>query len=413
MVDHLFRHHYGKMVAVLTKVFGLSNLETIEDAVQDTFVKASLQWRTQIPDNPEAWLTRAAKNRVIDLLRKIKAERIRTEKISIGAATVQLNDYFLDHEIEDSQLRMIFVACHPSLDYKEQIAFSLKTISGFSIKEIASALLIKEESIKKRLSRARKSIIENNVKFDFPEKNEILHRMEMVMHVIYLIFNEGFHSSENKDVVREEICNEAIRLCSLLLKKESFRSGKLYALFALMCFHTARLKSKVSAEHQINDLTQQDRAKWDHRLIIIGNNAMNKAVEYDDISKYHYHAAIVAEHLKARSFEDTNWGMIAKWYEKLLEINSDDDLVAVNLALVKGHLSQFNDAEKILNGINPEKLEQRKYLFYGSYAYINELANKQTKALEYYKHALKYVRNEAEQSYISSKIDKLNPEALK
>jgi len=115
IVDHLFRHHYGKMVAILTRYFGLTHIETIEDAVQDTFIKATLQWRNQLPDNPEAWLTKVAKNRTIDLLRSIKSEKNRADKIDIGASSVELNDLFLDHEIEDSQLRMIFVACHPSL----------------------------------------------------------------------------------------------------------------------------------------------------------------------------------------------------------------------------------------------------------------------------------------------------------
>ena len=161
LVDHLFRHHYGKMVAILTRYFGLAQMETIEDAVQDTFIK-TLQWRKELPDNPEAWLTRVAKNRTIDLLRSIKAEKNRIERINNGPNSIPLNELFLDHEIEDSQLRMIFVACHPSLKPQQQIAFALKTISGFSTKEIAAALLTKEETISKRLQRARKTIQEQH-----------------------------------------------------------------------------------------------------------------------------------------------------------------------------------------------------------------------------------------------------------
>ncbi|WP_374958712.1 sigma-70 family RNA polymerase sigma factor [Gilvibacter sp.] len=144
------------MIAVLTNIFGLPHLELIEDALQDTFVKATLQWRKKIPENPEAWFIKSAKNRTIDLLRKVRADQVRNDKISHGAASIHLNDLFLDHEIEDSQLRMIFVACHPELAPEEQLAFALKIISGFSLKEISAALLTKEETIKKRLSRARK-----------------------------------------------------------------------------------------------------------------------------------------------------------------------------------------------------------------------------------------------------------------
>lgn len=313
VVDHLFRHHYGKMVAILTRFFGLSYLETIEDAVQDTFIKATSQWRTKIPDNPEAWLNRVAKNRTIDILRSIQAEKNRNLTITTGASSLQIDELFLDHEVADSQLRMIFVACHPSLHPNEQIAFALKTISGFSTKEIAAALLTKEDAIVKRLTRAKKSIRENNIQFKYPNPEAIQERMLRVMEVIYLTFNEGFHSTNQDKLIKENLCGEAIRLCQLLLKKEQFRSGSLYALFALLCFHLSRLESKISIDNQIVNLQNQDRAKWYFPLIKMGNSAMNKAVEYDDTSVYHYEAAIASEHLNAKTFEDTNWENISNW----------------------------------------------------------------------------------------------------
>jgi RNA polymerase sigma factor (sigma-70 family) len=149
VVDHLFRHQYGKMVAILTRIFGLSNLETIEDAVQDTFVKAISSWRNQMPDNPEAWLTQAAKNRVLDLFRKLSAEKKSVSKMESGQNVMAINELFLDNEIEDSQLRMIFAACNPILNPRDQIAFALRTISGFSSKEIASSLLLRRNHQKK------------------------------------------------------------------------------------------------------------------------------------------------------------------------------------------------------------------------------------------------------------------------
>ena len=155
------------MVAILSKIFGLSHLELIEDAVQDTFLKASLKWRDQQPENPEAWLTQAAKNRAIDLIRHLNAEKERHHKVIHGSITLEINEFFLDHEVEDSQLRMIFVACHPAFSKEEQIAFALKAISGFSMKEIAAALLVQEETIKKRLVRARKKIQDLNITLSF------------------------------------------------------------------------------------------------------------------------------------------------------------------------------------------------------------------------------------------------------
>ena len=402
IVDHLFRHQFGKMVAILTRFFGLSQLETIEDAVQDTFVKAALQWRNQIPDNPEAWLTKAAKNRVIDLIRQIKAEKNRFNNVSHGSSAIHLNELFLDHEIEDSQLRMLFIACHPSLHSKEQIAFALKTISGFSTKEISSALLVKEETIKKRLIRARKTIAQNNLKFEFPSPSEIPKRTSRVLEVIYLTFNEGFHSTNKEKLVREDLCGEAIRLCKLLLKKEMFRSGETYALFALMCFHASRIESKINKNNEIIDLKNQDRSLWHWPMIVVGNDAMNKAMEYDDMSAYHYEAAIAAEHLKARTFEETNWQKILNWYEQLDGLHSTASS-RLNLAIVYIQLEQFEPAYKILKKINPENLEQRAYLYLGCFAEYYVKTGNTEKAISYLDKSILSVTNELEKKYLARK----------
>ena len=254
IIDHLFRHQYGKMVSILTRIFGFSNLETIEDAVQDTFLKATHTWKDSIPENPEAWLTQAAKNRTIDLFRKIKADKSRIQNLDSGPSAIALNELFLDNEIEDSQLRMIFACCHPELQSKDQIAFALKTISGFSQKEIAASLLTKEESIKKRLQRARKTIIEKDIKFEIPSGKELSERIDNVLQVIYLIFNEGFHSNGKNIIIRKDLCGEALRLCKMILAKETLRDGSVYSLFALLCFNSSRLETKV-----VNDDPDQNK----------------------------------------------------------------------------------------------------------------------------------------------------------
>ena len=297
LIDHLFRHQFGKMVSILTKIFGFDHLETIEDAVQDTFIQAMRSWQNAIPENPEAWLTAASKNRAIDIFRSIKAEKNRTTKLNIQPDPTTLDELFLDHEIEDSQLRMIFTACHPRLDPRDQIAFSLRTISGFSIKEIAASLLIPHDTIKKRLQRSRKMIASENIEFEIPIGQELPTRIDRVLEVIYVIFNEGFHSNKKEMVTRKELCGEAIRLGKLILKKPEIRLPKVNALFALMCFHSARLDSKVNANNVLINLSQQDRSKWYFPLIMLGNEAMNQAVQStDDFSSYHYEAAIASEH---------------------------------------------------------------------------------------------------------------------
>lgn len=402
LIDHLFRHQYGKMVSILTRIFGLAHLETIEDAVQDTFITAMVAWRHQIPENPEAWLTKAAKNRTIDLFRKLQAEQKRLPKIDNGPSVIALNDLFLDTEIEDSQLRMIFTACHPDLNPREQIAFSLKTISGFSTKEIASALLLKEETIKKRLSRARKLVVKESIVFQIPQGQELPQRLHRVLEVLYLIFNEGFHSNKKEILIRKDLCGEAIRLCKMLLKNQFTQQPSTYALFALMCFHSARLDSKTNVENEMIDLRNQDRRQWHLPLIMLGHQAMTKAVDTNKYTTFHYEAAIAAEHLKAATFEATNWNKILMWYEKLYDYQPSA-FTLLNMAIVQLQRGEYAETYKILRTINPADLEQRAYLYYGSYAEYFVLKGDTKKALENINTALQLVRNEAEKQYLIKK----------
>ncbi len=315
MIDHLFRHQYGRMVSILVRIFGLHHLETIEDAIQDTFIIALKTWRGKMPTNPEGWLTQAAKNRTLDLFRQLSAKDARINKLEAGATTIAINELFLDEEIEDSVLRMIFTACNPVLNPKDQLAFALKTISGFSGNEIASALLLKEETVKKRLVRARKAIYSENISFEVPQGNRLPQRLNRVLEVVYLIFNEGFHSSHKDILVREDLCGEALQLTKVLLNNPLTATPTSHALFALFCFQATRLPGKIDAQGKIVNLKDQDRSTWDPVLIAMGNSAMDRAVDAEIFSHYHYEAAIAAEHALAPSYAHTDWNKILRWYE--------------------------------------------------------------------------------------------------
>ncbi|WP_298899183.1 sigma-70 family RNA polymerase sigma factor [uncultured Psychroserpens sp.] len=401
-IDHLFRHHSGKMVSVLTRIFGLKHLDLIEDAVQDTFLKASLSWRLKQPENPEAWLTQSAKHRVIDIFRKLKTEKNLLPNLTQGTHAIAINDLFLDNEIEDAQLRMIFTACHPKLDARDRISFALKTVSGFSTKEIASALLTKEDTIKKRLSRARKSIQKADLKFNIPQGKMLYDRLESVMEVLYLVFNEGFHSNTKEQLIRTDLCGEAMRLCQLLLKQKTMRFPKVYALFALMCFHSSRLDAKINSENQLLDLKNQDRSLWHLPLIELGNTMMNKAVETDEFSSYHYEAAIAAEHFRARTFEATNWGKISQWYEALYQLQPMPSHL-LTLAVICIQNGNYKKANAYFEQLNPKDLEQRAYLYYAAkadyYAEIDDLKN----ALKHIEKALETVTNVLERGFLDKK----------
>ncbi|AXT20920.1 sigma-70 family RNA polymerase sigma factor [Flavobacteriaceae bacterium AU392] len=401
-IDHLFRYHSGKMVSVLTRIFGLAHLEIIEDAIQDTFIKASISWRHQKPDHPEAWLTQAAKNRVLDIFRKLNTEKKYTSHIR-GTNAIAINELFLDTEIEDAQLRMIFTACHPKLDPRDRISFALKTVSGFSIKEISSALLTKEETIKKRLSRARKTIQHSNLKFNIPQGKELPQRLESVMEVLYLIFNEGFHSNKKEKLIRKELCGEAMRLCQMLLKNEHTRLPSSYALFALMCFHSARLNTKTNSENELLDLKTQDRSQWHFPLIELGNTMMTKAVSKQAIfSRYHYEAAIAAEHIKASQFKDTNWDKILHWYKQLHTLQPMPSHL-LTMAVVCMQNKDYKTAKNYLDQLNPKDFAQRTYLYHGTLADYYNATNNKSQAIHFIDLALESVNNNLEKEYLQKK----------
>tara|TARA_R110002096_G_scaffold183981_1_gene362269 strand:- start:13571 stop:14824 length:1254 start_codon:yes stop_codon:yes gene_type:complete len=406
IIDHLFRYHSGKMVSVLTRIFGFKHLDIIEDAIQDTFIKASISWRNKQPDNPEAWLTQAAKNRVLDIFRKLKTEQKHLPNINQGTDTIAINDLFLDTEIEDAQLRMIFTACHPKLDRRDRISFALKTVSGFSIKEISSALLTKEDTIKKRLSRARKTIQDSKLKFKIPQGNALPQRLESVMEVLYLIFNEGFHSNKQEKLIRKELCGEAIRLTQILLKNTHTRTPDVYALCALMCFHAARLETKTNTENELLDLKTQDRSQWYFPLIKLGNTMMHKAVENTEFSCYHYEAAIAAEHLKAARFEDTNWDKILYWSQCLNTLQPMPSHL-LTMAVVCMQKLDYKIAKSYLNKLKPEDFEQRVYLFYGTKSDYYACTNKLDEAIKYIDLAINSVTNALEKDYLQSKKTQL------
>lgn len=406
IVDHLFRHQYGKMVSILTGIFGLEHLETVEDAVQDTFVSAMLKWRVKVPDNPEAWLTQAAKNRAIDLLRKLKSSQNRLLKLPPQASVAALDELFLDHEIADSQLKMIFTACHPVLQPRDRIAFALKTVAGFGANEIASSLLLKKETVKKRLVRARKAIQANGIEFSIPIGKSLLPRLETVHQVLYLIFNEGFHSGQKEMLIRKDLCGEAIRLVQLLLQKPALRTGAGYALFSLMCFHAARLESKVSPEGKIIDLKQQDRTLWYFPLVQLGSAALQKSRAFPDLSEYHFEASIAQWHLRAPSFEETNWEEVLRLHREM-NAYSESPLTLLNIGIVLLELGREEEAAGYFGRVSPSDLEQRAYLYYGAMAEYFRVVGETDKALDYLNQAIDGVTNSAEREHLLGKKDQL------
>lgn len=255
LVDHFFRHESGRLMAVLTRVFGLHSFELVEDVVQGALLQALEVWKFQgVPDDPAAWIYRVARNKALDVIRhRSVVEKLTPEWISLRGTSNSdpMDRLFLSSEIADSQLRMIFVCCHPELPEESRVALTLKTLCGFSVDEIARALLTTDVNVRKRISRARRKFLESAIEFEVPSGLALSSRLSSVHTVIYLLFNEGYNSSQPFELIRRDLCAEAIRLCLLLFDHPACRNEETSALLALMLFHASRFDARVDAGGEI------------------------------------------------------------------------------------------------------------------------------------------------------------------
>src|SRR5258705_4928839 len=407
LVDHLFRHESGKMIAVLSRLLGLQNMEVAQDIVQDTLLQAMSTWGYKaVPDNPAAWLYRVAKNKAIDFLRKEKRFRDISPQYSylleseyILASTV--NNLFLENEIQDSQLRMMFACCHPSIAEESQIALTLKTLCGLSVNEISKAFLTTEETIAKRIYRAKEKIKAEKIGLDVPQSNELSSRVDTVLKSLYLLFNEGYKSSTADELIREDLCEEAIRLCFLLTQHPLTAFPRSKALLALMCFQASRLDARLDDKNNIILLKHQDRNKWNRPLMSKGFELMEEAAEPFEVSTYHLEAAIASQHAAARAFEQTNWKNIYHLYEMLYQLQPNP-VVAMNKAIASAYAI---NKENALNELRQIKGLENHHLYYASIGEIYfDLENK-PEAKKFYQKALDLTSSAYEQQLLKNKIN--------
>jgi RNA polymerase sigma factor (sigma-70 family) len=408
-IDHLFRHESGKMVSVLSKLLGLQNIEVAQDIVQDALVQAMNTWGYKgLPDNPSAWLYRVAKNKAVDYLRRERKFKEITPRYSYllqseYTLTPTVNRFFKEDEIQDSQLRMIFACCHPSITQESQIAMALKILCGLSTAEIAKAFLTSEDTIVKRIYRAREKFRTENIELELPPANELPERLNGVLHSLYLLFNEGYNSSHPDHLIREELCEEAMRLTFLLINNATTNQPRTKALLALMCFQSSRLKARLDDRGSIILLKHQDRSKWYQPLIQRGLYFLEKSVEEQSpTSAYQIEAAIAAVHALAPSFEETDWKAIYFLYESLYSLHQTP-VVALNKAIAAAYAIDKETALKQLLAI--KDLEDY-YLYHTSIGEIYfELDNKR-EARNYFLKALSLTDSKKEQQLLQGKIER-------
>jgi RNA polymerase sigma-70 factor (ECF subfamily) len=336
LVEHFFRHEAGRLVSVLTRIFGWRNFDLVEDMVQATLLDALQAWGVRgVPDNPSGWVHRVARNKVLDALRREQIGRRVMHEWGAARPThdAGLDELFGDTEIEDSQLRMMFACCHPRLARENQLALTLKALCGFGTSEIARALLVAEETIKKRLQRATRDLVEQGVSLDPPKGGELAPRLDAVHQVLYLLFNEGHSSSEGEAAIRTDLCEEAARLCHLLCSHRDCSTPATRALMALMLFHAARLDARLDHRGCVLLMEDQDRSRWDRRLIASAMDYLDLSAEGTAISPFHLEAGIAFHHCTAASYAETNWPAILRLYDALLALHRSPVYV-LNRAIV-------------------------------------------------------------------------------
>jgi RNA polymerase sigma factor (sigma-70 family) len=410
LVSHLFRREAGKMAAVLTRLLGFENLDTADDIVQDTLLKAVTVWKYKgIPENPEAWLYTVAKRQAIDSLRQTKVrENVHSEIArnlkSEWSLVPTVNISFHKDEIEDSQLRMIFACCHPSIPHESQIALTLKTLCGLSISEIAKTFLTNDETITKRLYRAREKIRSEKIDLAFPSDNEIPTRLEAVLDSLYLLFNEGYNSSHPEKLIRKDLCDEAIRLGILLTKNASTNTPKTNALLALMFLHASRMEVRLDSENEIILLQNQDRTKWNRELIGQGIRFLNIACENDAVSEYHVEAAIAACHAQAKSFKETNWKEIYSLYDVLSRMKPGI-IVDLNKAVALGYAKSPQDG---LNALLKIKGLEGHHLYHAALGDFYMELSEHSNAYEHYHLAKQNTSSKAELKLLEAKLERIS-----
>jgi RNA polymerase sigma factor (sigma-70 family) len=351
LVDHLFRREAGKMVAMLTRAFGLDHLQVAEDAMQEALLKAMRNWGLGgVPRNPSAWLMRVAKNRALDIVRR--ETNFRSKEKELTAFFEQRpesaeDSVRFDEEIRDDQLRLIFACCHPDLSRETQVALTLKTLCGFGEREIAAAFLTSEAAIAKRLVRARRRIREVPITLDIPAGPRLAARLDAVLQTLYLLFNEGYKASHGDELVRKELCEEAIRLVKILVDHPTGDRPKAHALLALMLFNSARLSARADAEGNMLLLAEQDRSLWDRAIIARGLRHLHRSAAGKEISEFHLQAGIAYCHCAAPTYETTDWRRILSLYDMLTEIDRSP-VVALNRAVV---ISNVQGPEAALDAI--------------------------------------------------------------
>src|SRR5262245_21630040 len=371
LVEHFFRHEFGRLVAVLSRSLGVRRLDLAEDVVQAALMQALQTWsRRGLPEDPAGWLYRTARNLAIDALRRERTHARAAPRLAEDAerASSPREAQFAD-EIGDEPLRLLFVGCHEVVPAESRVAMALRTLCGFSTAEIARALLTTEANVQKRIERARDKLRELDVDFDTPDAAHLGARLDAVIAVIYLVFSEGCHVTHGDLPIRRDLCDEARRLARMLAAHPVGNVPAVHALLALMCFHGARFDARVALDGAIVLLEEQNRSAWNWSDVREGMAWLAQSAAGDELTRYHVEAGIAWEHCRAPTFVDTDWRRIADLYDTLDRI-TPSPLHTLNRAVAEAYLHGPQASLDHLDLVAPEFIPAR---YPGWHAVIGEL----------------------------------------
>jgi RNA polymerase sigma-70 factor (ECF subfamily) len=335
LVDHLFRRESGRLIARLVRVLGPERIDLAEEAVQDAMIQALRAWPFGgIPADPAAWLTRVAHHRALDVLRRDGAFAARQPAVRslLEARLERAPDPTFDGELDDDQLRLMFVCCHPAIAGDARVALTLKVVCGFSVREIARAFLAAEPTVAQRIARAKRTIRERAIAWGVPGPDELPERLTSVLKVVYLLFNEGYSPGEGESVIRGDICSEAVRLAEAVAAHPVTGTPEAHALAALLSFQGARTDARQDAAGDVLLLDEQDRSKWNQGWIARGMRHLQESMHASELSAYHLEAGIAACHAASPSLAATDWRAVLDSYDALLALRASP-VTALNRAV--------------------------------------------------------------------------------
>lgn len=409
LVEHFFRHETGRLHGALIRLLGVENLSLAEDVAQEALLKALHTWSMGgVPANPSAWITRVAMNLAKDALRHRRMSFAKEPAIGTHFEQVHSTPAVAveaAHTIRDDALRLLFVCCHPTIAPDAQVVLALKVLCGFGTGEIARAFLSSEAAIEKQLTRTKQRIREAGVGFDLPEGVELAERLDGVRATLYLLFNEGHKASSGEHLLREELCQEAVRLAQLLAAHPVGDTPRSHALLALMLLTAARFPSRLDEQGDLLRLDDQDRTKWNQGLIERGLVHLVRAAQGNEVSEYHLQAGIAAIHCTAASITATDWPRILRHYDELLRLKPSP-IVELNRAVAVAHVHGARAALDVLAAMKDRDRLESHYLLHAVIGELHSRLNDHRAAAESFRRALQLARVGPEQAHLTRQLER-------